>query len=532
MLLYPGGGLKKNKGLIFARAGDTLFDLETNITADSVISSAVVTTSGEGRYFAGSGVGDKYTAAKMAAAKSIVALYDNKDWVSSHNIVTYGQTTTTSRGFEFRIGNTLLRLHRATASAYSQYQATIPNLSAGEKNIFFGVTFGSSISDAPFFYAKGKKYTGVYSTGTGSGVTAFDSANALYVGGRFDGNQPAKGAIKLLLAFDRVLTDSEMLSLYKNPWQVFETQNFIQDLIAVVGTSTPSGSLSATEISEDIFSATGSVIISGTLSATETGNDTFSASGLQVSTGTLAVTETGTDIFTAIGGIVVSGALSATETGSDTFSASGTQVSTGALSTTEQNDTFQGSGASIATGTLSVTEAGSDTFSASGTQVSTGSLSATEQNDTFSATGNVSVSGTLTVTETGTDTFFSAGGSVVAGALSATEAGSDTFSASGTQVATGQLIATEQADTFSASGNVIIDGVLAVSEDQDTFFASGALVVNGSLSASEVGLDIFSAYDPGSSPVANEADLQWSIIVKSFRHQSLVKHSKIDILIK
>jgi hypothetical protein len=303
------------------------------------------------------------------------------------------------------------------------------------------------------------------------------------------------------------------------------------DTFSASGTQVATGAIAATETGSDIFSASGGVIVSGSLATSETGSDTFSASGTQVSTGSLAATEQN-DTFQGSGAAVSSGSLAATETGSDTFSASGTQVSTGTLAATEQNDTFQGSGAEVSSGALAATEAGADTFASTGSVLIEGSLQATEQPDTFSASGNVVVSGTLSVSETGQDVFTGFGGAVIAGTLSATETGSDTLAASGTQVSTGDLAASEQSDTFSATGNVIVNGTLAVTEEPDTFSASGSIVITGSFAATEIGLDVFRAYDPGSSPSANEADLQWSILVKAYRHQSLVKQSKNDILIK
>ena len=306
------------------------------------------------------------------------------------------------------------------------------------------------------------------------------------------------------------------------------------DVFAASGTQGSTGTIAATESGSDTFAATGDVVVSGTLAATETGSDTFQGSGAAVASGDLAATETGSDTFFASGTQVSTGTLAATETGSDTFSASGDVIISGTVSATEtSSDTFYAVGGNVSAGSLAAAETGADTFAATGSVLVAGTLAATEQADTFSATGNVLVSGTLAATEIGQDTFSSAGGAVVAGTLAATETGSDTFAASGTQVATGTLAATEQSDTFSATGNVIVSGTLAATESgRDTFLSYGGAVISGVLSATEMGADIFAAYDPGSSPSANEADLQWSVVVKAFKHQSLVKGFKNDILIK
>jgi hypothetical protein len=315
--------------------------------------------------------------------------------------------------------------------------------------------------------------------------------NQFNIGSVANLNQFGNGDVALTLFYNRALTNAEIASISRNPWQVFASQS--QHLpLDIISSSSITGTLAATETGSDSFASTGAVRVSGSLAATETGSDSFDSTGAVRVAGSLATTEVGADSFAGSGGGIVAGSLAATETGADSFASTGAVRVAGSLAATETGaDSFASTGAVQVAGSLAATEVGADSFASTGAVQVAGSLAATETGtDSFAATGAVRVAGSLVVTEAGTDTFAGSGANEARGSLTATEVGSDTASSTGKVLVSGALAATEAADSFTATGSVLVRGSLAASETgSDEFSASGILPRTGSLAASEVGSD-------------------------------------------
>lgn len=87
------------------------------------------------------------------------------------------------------------------------------------------MVMNTGIGTQPNFYLNGTN-DGTVRSATGSGTLAVDDAN-LYIGNRADSTRNFDGKIAYSRIWNRLLTHTEIRSLYTNPWQIYKQYNFL-----------------------------------------------------------------------------------------------------------------------------------------------------------------------------------------------------------------------------------------------------------------------------------------------------------------
>lgn len=160
---------------------------------------------------------------------TLVVIFD-VDALANYNCLISCSTTTTTNGWELRLGNgptdSRVVITRAGTN-YNQYAASASNLlSAGSKNNFVAITYlsgettPSAFTAGPQFNVNGVSVIGSLLTANPAGPAAAPSA-PLYLGNRADGVTPLSGAILFAGIWNRALSFTEQEQIRANPWQLF-----------------------------------------------------------------------------------------------------------------------------------------------------------------------------------------------------------------------------------------------------------------------------------------------------------------------
>lgn len=293
--------------------------------------------------------------------------------------------------------------------------------------------------------------------GSGTNATAIPISTAPAIGTSTGAGLYWDGDIYLAGVFKRALSDSEIISLSDNPWQIFESNQ--RELWVDTPVTGVTGTLSKTEDNETL-SATSTVDIFASLSATEA-NDTLSATATREVYGTASITDA-----------------------NDTLSATATIDVFGTISRTEDNETVSSTATVLVQASLAATE-GNDTLSSTATIAVQATFSVTEGNDTLSSTATREIYGTLSITE-GDETLTSTAviGSTVTGSLAVTE-DNETLSATAILEVKATLSKTEDGETLSATATITgvgsLVGTVNITEGSDTLTATATSVTVSSI---------------------------------------------------
>jgi len=155
------------------------------------------------------------------------------DSLTNYSPLTMCQTTTTTNGWEMRIGGSTATsgqflAHRANAGGYRSFRASTSNIiAAGTDLQMLAASFADNIiTTTPLMFYNGTSVTGVPYAGTGTGAIT-ESTGDLYVARRYDGATQLDGSVLMVALFDRGLQHNELQAIYNNPAQLFEPE-FIQ----------------------------------------------------------------------------------------------------------------------------------------------------------------------------------------------------------------------------------------------------------------------------------------------------------------
>lgn len=173
----------------------------------------------------------------LSSASTVVVIAD-VDTLTDYGALISCQNTTTTNGWELRLGNTAtdsrIISHRANTSE-KQFAASAGNLiAAGSRRNFISVSYpNSSVESVPTFNVNGVSYTGSATVGSATGPFTASTAQ-LAIGARLGGTTSLDGAVLFAGLWSRVLSFSELESIRLNPWKIFRPKSS-RALVAVSG---------------------------------------------------------------------------------------------------------------------------------------------------------------------------------------------------------------------------------------------------------------------------------------------------------
>lgn len=249
----------------------------------------------------------------------------------------------TNSPFEIYVDTTSGKLVFLRANAGYKAHTLSTVLTAGAFTVF-GIAAPTLIETAPAAWVN-KTTQAITSGSTGTGA-AIGNTKGINIGRRPDGGTQLDGTCSFAFVFNRKISEKEYLSLYENPWQVFEPRK--QVLYLDVATSGVTGTISCI-LDGFTSSMVGTTTVLGTITKT-TDNSVASMAGTTSVLGTISNT-LGNDIGTLVGTTTVLGTITST-TGPDTASMSGTTSIVGTMTTNTGNAISEISGTTTVLGQI------------------------------------------------------------------------------------------------------------------------------------------------------------------------------------
>lgn len=203
-----------------------LEDIHQGLQAEVDTSLAKITTSGitrdyQGLYRTVYPNNDRYHAGSLGI--SVFAIMDTPSVFNSYGAIAACQLSTTTHGWEFRLGkdsgDSKILFHKADSNYRQFYASESSLLSTNSNGNKILVTSGPNIEDIPTFYVNDTSYTGIVGAGNTTGAIGSSATSKLFLGRRYDNGTRHFSGISVVFAWKRELTSAEAFSISANPYQ-------------------------------------------------------------------------------------------------------------------------------------------------------------------------------------------------------------------------------------------------------------------------------------------------------------------------